>query len=41
MKKSLARLRALIAYTGQCSQCGGVFDDWDGGVFDACRNNGH
>jgi len=42
VRKSLAPLRALItAYAGQCSGCGGWFDDWPGGTCDACKNNGH
>ena len=42
MKTRLARLRAWItAHAGQCSVCSGWFDNWPGGVCDACRNNGN
>ncbi|MFD9249485.1 hypothetical protein [Streptomyces bottropensis] len=41
MKRSLARLRALIAHAGQCSICQGWFDDWPGGICSACQSNGH
>jgi hypothetical protein len=42
VRQRLARLRAWItAYAGQCSVCSGWFDNWPGGVCDACRNNGN
>lgn len=37
MKALLTLLRRhLCANSGQCSVCGGVFDDWPGGTCDAC-----
>jgi hypothetical protein len=32
---------APIGGMGQCSVCAGWFDDWPGGVCDACKNNGY
>jgi hypothetical protein len=29
---------ALIDISGQCSVCGGTFDDWNGGICTACQN---
>jgi rRNA maturation endonuclease Nob1 len=29
-----------LAYKGQCSRCGGWFEDWSGGVCDACTAAG-
>lgn len=26
------------AYSGQCSRCGGWFDNWPGGTCDACKS---
>ena len=41
MKTRLVRvLRHVLAAGGQCSMCGGWFDDWNGGVCDACRATG-
>jgi hypothetical protein len=34
--RHLAR-RLLLAASGQCSKCGGWFDDWNGGICSACR----
>ncbi|MEU8718287.1 hypothetical protein [Streptomyces sp. NPDC048663] len=36
-----AALRLVLAVSGQCSQCGGRFEGWSGGVCDACKANGH
>ncbi|MFG2970815.1 hypothetical protein ACGFZS_46855 [Streptomyces sp. NPDC048288] len=38
MNRLLARLRALIAYAGQCNRCGTWFDDWNGGTCDSCKD---
>ncbi|MGW5353400.1 hypothetical protein ACWERV_23175 [Streptomyces sp. NPDC004031] len=32
-----ARQLAPVGASGQCSVCSGRFDDWNGGVCDACR----
>jgi hypothetical protein len=34
-------LLAPVAGDGQCSICGGVFDDWNGGICGACKSNGY
>jgi len=34
-------LVAPVAGDGQCSVCGGRFDNWDGGVCGACKSNGY
>ncbi|MFD1309016.1 hypothetical protein [Streptomyces kaempferi] len=36
LKKKAIRLWHAVANSGQCSECGGIFDDWNGGVCDAC-----
>ena len=47
MKTLIARLRARTTHpgqctaSGQCSNCGGVFPDWNGGTCDACKNTNH
>lgn len=41
MRNLLARLRARLAYGGQCSVCQQWFDDWNGGVCQACQAAGN
>lgn len=42
MKYRLANLwQHLCKNSGQCSRCGGWFDNWPGGECDACRATGH
>jgi rRNA maturation endonuclease Nob1 len=41
LKKKAIRLWHVVAYAGQCSGCGGWFDDWPGGVCSACQAIGH
>lgn len=38
MKQLITRL--ILRASGQCSICAGWFDDWNGGICDACRNTG-
>ncbi len=38
MRRALAVLRRLTAASGQCSVCGGIFDDWNGGICAACTS---
>ncbi|MCF0086701.1 MULTISPECIES: hypothetical protein [unclassified Streptomyces] len=40
MTRLPALLRALRTVLGQCNRCGGWFDDWPGGICDACLNIG-
>lgn len=40
MTRLAALLRALRTDWGQCSVCGGRFDDWPGGICDACLATG-
>ncbi|WP_159064576.1 hypothetical protein [Streptomyces olivochromogenes] len=37
LKKKAIRLWHVVANSGQCNGCGGVFDNWNGGVCDACK----
>lgn len=38
IKRHLAAVaRFVIANFGQCSECQGWFDNWPGGVCDACQ----
>lgn len=39
MKALLTLVRRHVAANGgQCSVCGGWFDNWPGGICDACKN---
>ncbi|MEU7338689.1 hypothetical protein [Streptomyces sp. NPDC007074] len=40
LKKKAHRFWDVVANSGQCSQCGGTFDNWNGGTCDACKNLG-
>jgi 5-methylcytosine-specific restriction endonuclease McrA len=42
MKRRLTRLRHRYQCrnSGQCSVCGGVFPDWNGGICTGCQATG-
>jgi hypothetical protein len=40
LKKKLTRLWHVVANSGQCGVCGGIFDNWNGGTCAACIATG-